>query len=140
MLYLLNVTKHLICFLTPHNCQHHSVAQTEAVWEQQALGHNLVCSDAVCILGKQFPVRICHGGKQFFPTAADQLKQFLVLFSGQNIIFRWFDIAISEFFQNIHNITLPKCGCDVNSAAWELQVANLPKYNGLYLVYILSER
>ena len=39
-----------------------------------------------------------------------------------------------------HSITLHKSVCDVNSAAQELQVANLPEKQGAYLVDILSER
>jgi len=39
---------------------------------------------------------------------ADQLEQFLVLLAGRSIIFRRFDVAIPEFFQNVHNITLLK--------------------------------
>ena len=97
---------------TSHHLQHHFATQAEAVLKQQALGHNLIFPDAICILGKQF----------------------LVLLAGRNIIFRWFDVAIPEFFQNIHNITLLKSVCDVTSAAHELQVAKLHKPGRLFLL------
>jgi hypothetical protein len=76
--------------------------------EQQALGHNLVFPDAVSIFGEQFLLGICHGGKQLFLIAADQLEQLLVLLAVRSIIPRRFDIAIPEFLQNVHNITLLK--------------------------------
>ena len=50
---------------TSHHFQHHSSTQTEAVLEQQALGHNLIFPDTVCILGKQFLLFLCHGCQQF---------------------------------------------------------------------------
>ena len=68
----------------------------------------MVFPDAVRILGKQFLLLIGHGGKQLILVPADQLEQFLVLLAGRSIIFRRFDIAIPEFFQNVHNITLLK--------------------------------
>lgn len=43
----------------------------------------------------------------------------------------------NQFF---HNITVLKKMCDVTSAAWDLQVANLPEKTKSYLVVILSER
>ena len=93
---------------TSHHFQHHSSTQTEAVLEQQAFCHNLIFSDAICILGKQFLLFLCHGCQQFILISADQLEQLLALLAGRSIIFCRFDVAIPEFFQNIHNITLHK--------------------------------
>ncbi len=85
------------------------------------------------VLGKQFLLGICHGCQQFFLIPTDQLEQFLVFLTGRLIIFRWFDVTIPEFFQNIHNTTLLKSVCDVTSAAHELQVAKLHKLGRLFL-------
>ena len=57
-----------------HNFKHNPGSQTKTVLEQQTFCHNLIFPDAVCILGKQFLLLICHGGKQFLLVPADQLE------------------------------------------------------------------
>ena len=93
-----------------HYFQHHSAAQAEAVLEQQTLSHNLIFSDTIRILGKQFLLFLRHGCQQFVLIPADQLEQLLVLLTGRSVIFRRLDVAIPEFFQNVHNITSQSVG------------------------------
>ena len=70
--------------------------------------HNLIFPDTICILGKQFLLFLSHGCQQLVLIPADQLEQLLVRLAGRSIIFCRFDVAIPEFFQNVHNITLHK--------------------------------
>ena len=69
-----------------HHFQNHPAAQAEAVLEQQTLSHNLIFSDTISILGKQFLLLIGHGSKQLFLIPADQLQQLFVLLTGRSVL------------------------------------------------------
>ena len=118
-----------------HHFQHHSAAQAEAILEQQALGHNLIFPDTVCILGKEFPL---------FPLSwlPAVLSSFRLINWSSSLYSLPEEVSYSAGsmlpYQNSSKIfiTSPsiKSVCDVNSVARILQVAKLNNPWRLFLL------